>query len=251
LVTASRPRWIVGRKLSGRDINAGDPYGTALLVVDLKDDDTLAFDGDVAIGNQIRTRYAAATAKQTLKSDTLTAWLSRTLRVRHAGVKRGHVWYIPGGQADAARALIDAISPLWGDHEHIPVTTGPDLMRSLTRGLTDEARAIQTDIANSTALAKSAARTKAEKASRQLNGATDETVKADGDLAERRAQISATVASRILRDLGKVAARVAGYETLLGAESVASVKTLITTLRATLEPLSDDTSARAAMLELD
>lgn len=246
-----KARWIVGRKLSGREINAGDAYGTALLVVSLKDDDTLAFDGDLALASQVRSRYATATAKQILKSDTLTSWLGRILRTRHGAVKRGHVWYVPGGQADAARALIDAISPLWGDHEHIPVTTGPDLFRSLTRGLLCEAQAIEIDLHKSTVLARAAARKQAEKTERERFGATDASVTAAGDLAERRGTVSSVVAARLLRELGDVAARVGGYEAMLGADAVASVKNLIAVLRRTLEPLTDDTSARAAMLELD
>jgi hypothetical protein len=246
-----KAQWIVGRKLSGSTVNAGDAYGEALLVVSLKDDETLAFDGETGLASAVRTRYAAATAKQTLKSDTLTSWLARTLRTRHGGVKRGHVWYIPGGQADAARALINAISPLWGDHEIMPVTTGPDLMRSLTRGLMVEVQAIAKDFSNSTALAKAAARKSATKIASERHSATPETIEQEAELAESRATVSSVVAARILRELGTVAARVQGYETVLGADSVANAKAMIADLRRTLEPLTDDTSARASMLELD
>lgn len=251
LPTGIKAEWVVGRKLTSRDAVAGEAYGTTLLVVSLKADDTLAFDGDLSIAASIRSKYASDLAKSTLKSDTLTAWLGRILRTRHGAVKRGHVWYIPGGQADAARALIDAISPLWGDHEHIPVTTGPDLMRSLTRGLTIEVQAIADDLAESTVQAKARARTNAEKTAREIHNATEASVTAAMDLAERRATVSNTVAARLLRDLGKVAARVAGYETVLGSDTVTNAKALIADLRRTLEPLTDDTSARAAMLELD
>jgi hypothetical protein len=245
-----KARWLVGRKLTGQAVRAGDAYGEATLIISLKDDDTLSFDGDITLSNAVRSHYATATAKETLKSEDLTAWLGRTLKRTHGAVKRGPVWYVPGGQAEAARKLSEAIAPLWGDHERIPVTTGADLCKSLTRGLTDEVAAVAKSLAADRDMARERATVKARKDAAALHGATEESINAAVELAGRRAEVSATVASRLLRSLVSVAARVNGYEVVLGEDATRNAKAMIADLRSQLDKLSDDGSARAAMLEL-
>lgn len=243
-------RWLVGRKLSGAAIKAGDAYGTALLVVSLHDDETISFDGDATLAATVRATYDAATAKETLRSNTLTPWLSGLLRNYFRGVKRGHVWYVPAGCADEARKLIEAIAPLWGDHELMPVTTGKDLMRSLTRGLADEIAALEKDYDEKTDAARDSAEKKARKlaAERKLTGTHGE------DALVKRARDTATCtahnANTILSKLGLVAARIEGYAATLGDDSVAGLKDRIATLRSALMLHADDTALRAEMLEL-
>ncbi len=243
-------QWLVGRKLSGGTARAGDAYGEALLIISLKDDDTLMFDGDTNLANAVRSHYAMATAKESLKSEDLTAWLGSVLRRRHGAVKRGACWYIPGGQADAARALFEMISKLWGDHEVMPVTTGKDLFRALTRGLANDVAAVAKSYNTALGVARDRARAKARKDAAERHGATAESIDAEAELAYKRADVSSTVASGLLKTLASVAAYVAGYETVLGSESVSGVKASIETLRSKLDRLADDASLRAAMLEL-
>jgi len=243
-------RWQVGRKATARTAKAGDAYGEIALVVSLHDDDTLSFDGLPSLAEAVRGHYTKATAFETLKSDALTPWLSSLLRSTHKAVKRGHVMYVPGGQANAARALVEAIGKCWGDHETIPVTTGKDLMRSLTRGLTDEVAALEQDYDVKTEAARDSAEKKARKqaAERRLTGTHGE------DALVKRARELATCtahnANTILSKLGLVAARVDGYAVALGDDSVKDIKARITALRASLVNLADDTALRAEMLEL-
>ena len=63
-------------------------------------------------------------------------------------------------------------------------------------------------------------------------------------LARDRAMISDRVAVGLLGDLAIVAARIAGYEVMLGTEAVAAAKGRIGTLRATLEPLASGAASR-------
>jgi hypothetical protein len=248
--------WLVGRALGGdRAALPGDAYGTAELFVDLVEGDAesglLKFRGNPRLADMVRDAYSASVASVALTSRVLTPWLGRVLRTRHGAVKRGHVWYVPPGHATAVRALIAAISPLWGDHETISVTTGPDLFSSLTRGLTVEAQAIADDYAEQTIKAREAAREKAREKAAKRHNASEAYIDAEGEAAYKRATVSPTIAARLLREIGTVAARVAGYETVLGAESVTNAKALINDLRRALEPLTDDTALRGAMLELE
>lgn len=244
-------QWQIGYAGIAGEVRAGDSFGSVALVVSLRDDDTLAFDGDLALANAVRSHYATSTAKEILRSDVLTAWLQRLLRRRHGAVKRGRVWYVPSGQAEAVEALIEAIQPLWGDHETIRVTTAKALAKSLSRGLSDELAKVAKDFADATALAKAAARTKAIKKAGEVHQATESYIAVEGEAAFKRATVSSVVAARLLRDLGTVAARVAGYEVAIGSDAVAPCKTEIEALRSALMTLTDDTSARAAMLELE
>lgn len=271
-------RWIVGRALGGEQAaRAGDPYGVTLLRVDLREDGTLVFDGDLAIANSIRTRYATKVARVTLNSKHLTPWLARILRTRHGAVKRGHCWYVPPGQAKAVRALIGgpnyaqaveewaanggegplpkfdegSIGRLWGDHELMSVNTGADLLSSLSNGLRNEVQRIAASFTDKTKAAREAARKQATKKASAIHGATEAYIAAEGQAAFDRATISSVVAASLLRDLGTVAARLAGYSTVLGDGATAGVAELISSLRGTLEPLTDDTSIRGAMLELE
>lgn len=250
--------WVVWRKATAASLRAGDPVGSATLVVNLSDSDTLSFSGDQTLAARVLGVYNAATTNEELKSEDLTSWLGSMLRNKHYAVKRGAVWYVPGGQADRARALCETISKLWGDHERIPVTTGPDLMRSLTRGLSDEAGKIAADFVKATDDAKERAREKCvaeckERNTRaaRRNGAimSDATIAAEADAAAKRANISATIAARLMRDLATVAARIEGYALVLGDESTKSVKALVIELRNKIEPLCSDFDQRAAMLE--
>lgn len=253
-----KARWLVGRKLTGAAIKAGDEYGRAALIVSLTDGEQLTFDGDQVLAASVRAHYNAATANETLKSEDLTAWMGDTLKKRHHAVKRGANWYVPGGHADAARLLSETIEKLWGDHERIPVTTGADLMRAVTRGLTDETKAIEAEFAKLTGEARDKAKAKAiadcaERSARSVKrggpAMAQAVIDAEADAAWKRATIGATVAARLMRELAEVAGRVEGYALVLGEEHTMSAKALIISLRNQIEPLSSDFDQRASMLE--
>lgn len=267
LPTGISARWLVGNKLTGKTVKAGDQYGTAALIVSLTDGDALQFDGDQQLADACRAHFTNATQHEVLRSEDLTAWYAATLKREHYGVKRAHNWYVPGGEADAARALSEALGALWGDHETMPVTTGADLAKSLTRGLTDEIAKVRKeyDAALTTAqerAAKNAAsdqiatcaeanKRAARRGELQMSDAAiAATATAAADQARERANVSATVAARLLLDLGKIAARVEGYRTVLGEEATAGTVDAMRALRDTLEPLCSDGDQRAAMLEL-
>lgn len=266
-ITAGLPegiaaRYLVGQRLTASNgIAAGASYGTALLIVSLTDGGDLLCDGDEDLAREVRRTYASAVESETLKSEDLTAWFGRVLHGTHYAVKRGSVWYVPGGEADAARALSECLETLWGDHERIPVATGPDLVRSLVRGLTDEIEAIRIERSKALEAARDRAHTKAfeeatERAAKQRapfepGTAAYHAAQDTACLAAERANVSPVVAARLLADLAKVAARVGGYEIVLGTDATAGPKNSIATLREALLPACDDLSMRAALLELD
>lgn len=263
-----KARWLVGRKLTGKTITAGEAYGRALLIVSLTDGGDLTFDGDAELSAACRAHFDNATKNEVLRSTDLTDWYGATLRNAHYAVKRGHLWYVPAGEADMARALSETLETLWGDHERIPVTTGDDLHRSLVRGLTDEVRAVvktyneACETARERAADKARKETAAECAERNRRSArygsgpvvTDAQIAAAcEDAAARaieRAAPSPVIAAKLLVTLGEIAARVAGYRTVLGEDAVKTVHTEMIALRDALEPLCGSTDQRAAMLEL-
>lgn len=262
-----KARWLVGTKLTGKTIKAGDAYGNAALIVSLTDGGDLRFDGASDLKLACEAHYRNATQNEVLRSEDLTAWYAGQLRNTHYAVKRGHLWYVPAGEADAAVALSDALGELWGDHEHIPVTTGKDLARSLTRGLGDEVAALVKAFEHESKLATERAANKArkeaiedarERSRRSVRSGgpalTEEALATLGEhaaklAAERGASPSPTVAARMLTDLAGIAARVDGYRTVLGDESVATVRDAMIALRNKIEPLCTDGDMRASMLE--
>lgn len=254
-----KARWLVGRKLTGAAITAGMEYGRALLIVSLGDNDALTFDGDQHLAGACNAHYIAATGAEAMHSDTMTAWLSGLLHKAHYAVKRGPHWYVPPGEAAAARALLEAIEPLWGDHDRIPVTTGADLFRNLTRGLGDEVAAVVKEYNQLTEVARERARKAATveaevRISKSTYSITDETramtIAAAVATAEAKACVSPEVGARLLADLAAVAAKVDGYAGALGDEKVTGIRATITTLTAALVPTCTAADQRSHMLEL-
>lgn len=280
-----KARWIVGRVGALGDVDAGDAYGSIKLRVDLiasgDDEDTLAFDGDSNLADQVRTEYTMRVAGVVLTSRVLTPWLGRILRTRHGAVKRGHCWYVPPGHASAVRALIggpayaarvdeiiagakpgEELPPLpafdkasigaqWGDHELQACTTGPMLFASLTRALFNGAQQIADDFALATTQAQERAGVNARKAAAKRHGVTEAYIEAQAELASKRATVSPDVAARLLKELGTVAAYVSGYRVVLGEAHVTEASALIASLRSKLEGLTTDDDLMGAMLELD
>lgn len=260
-------RWLVGRKLTGAAVKAGGAYGHALLTVNLSDGGVLTFDGDQAIAESIKAHYATATAGEILRSEDLTTWFGTTLRDTHYSVKSGTHWYVPAGEADAARALSECLEKLWGDHDRIAVTTGKDLMRSLTKGLDNELADLAKEYARETATATARAADKARKeaieAGREESrrntrrGAapfTDAQIELLGERAHaaataKGAMVTPHVGARMLVDLAKIGAKVTGYQTVLGEESTATLEAQIAAFAKLLTATCTEHDQVVSMLE--
>ena len=233
-----KARWMVGTKLTGATVAAGDAYGTARLIVDLRDDGSLAFDGDSSFADAVRGHYAAATRNETLHSDVMTAWLGGLLKSRFYGIKRGATWYVPGSQAPAVEALSNALQPLWGDHETMACTSERDIKRVCDRGLSAEVAAVTKDLDKAIAEAQDRERDKAITAGE------------DPELAVRRAQLTNDKAVKLTKDLAKVSARITGFTAMLGGDATATLQPQIAAIQTKIAEYTTAGSARAAMLEL-
>lgn len=255
LPNGTKAQWVVGDKLGGKAVQVGEGYNKAKLIVSLSDSDVLTFEGDTHLAAKVRAHYETATANEVLKSEDLTSWLGGVLFSSHYAVKRGHLWYVPGGYADAARLLTETIGKLWGDHERIPVTSGPDLMRALTRGLSDECAVIAAELTKCTDIARDRAERDAaaevtERARRMRTMVSADALADATRIARERATVSPVIAARLMVSLAEVAARVSGYAMVLGEDSTKDITAKIADLRNQIEPLCNDTAQRASMLEL-
>lgn len=215
-------RWIAGVVDSS---GASDSLGERALTVDLLDSGLLRFDGNGLLASRVRADYEARCAGDIYTSADLTAWLQRTLRDTHHAVAYGVTHYVPAGEAPAAKALIKAVSALWGTQwmRGLPVASEAELISGLTEGLAQEIAEI---------------------------GERLEAAKAEAKEANRL-QVGSRRAGTLLADLATVAERVTGYALMLGDDSVTGIRASIALLDAAIRPLCDDTSQRAAMLEMD
>lgn len=218
-------RYIVGRALAGdtRTVEIGGEYGRRVLVVDLHQDDTLHCAGDADLAARVQSDFEARCAADTYISADLTTWLQRTLRNVHGATRFGVGWYVPAGQRDAAEQLTRAIAKIWGEswRHGMPVAACAHLVEGLTEGLADEI-------------------TKLEEA---WAGAKEEAREA------QRAQVTSKKAGGLLAQIFELGERIRGYAALLGDEAVAPLRTRIAALDGEIRPLTDDTTARASMLE--
>lgn len=237
-------RWVAGLKLAGNIKAAapGDAYGSILLTVDLMKNNTLSIAGDETLASAVRSHFESATSKELLKSDKMTSWFGQLLKKQHYAVKRGSNYYVPGGQAEAARQLSETVEKIWGSHDQNEMTTGKGVLKSIAKGLAAEVNKLEGDLAEAQEQAK--VRERKAAAAEGLDEAAQK-------LAEDRAVILAGRAGSLLRDIASAGARVLGYEALLGGEAVAPMRAQLARLRDVVAALCDDTSSRAAMLELD
>lgn len=235
-----KARYQVGVPMSGAAVTAGAAYGTILLVVDLHDDGSLAFDGDAGLAATVRSRYNAITGGEILKSDVLTAWLGGLLQKHFYAVKDGAAWYVPAGMRDEASALCDVISSVgWGSHRAIEVSRERDVVGVLSAGLRAALTRVGGLVTEAISECQERARVKANKDN--LNP----------ELAARRAQLTTTTASTLIKELAVIASRIGGYEGAMGEESARPLRQELITIQRALESVAgDETTARAAMLEL-
>lgn len=216
-------RWVVGH-LDGSTTN--ESLGDKLLIADLTDRGNLRFSGRrvTALAPRVQAEFDACVAGDTYTSTDLVAWFSSVLYTRHHGAECGAHVYIPGGQVATVRTLIDACKGFMGRRiQAISVVTESELVEGISEGLADEVASLVTYFDR-------------------------ETVRARDD---KRAAIGSRMAATILRDLITVGERVSGYEAMLGAGAVASVKASIASLDSKLRALVDDSSERYAAMELN
>ncbi|MDP2607241.1 MAG: hypothetical protein Q8S00_32290 [Deltaproteobacteria bacterium] len=200
-----------------------------ILTAELRDgDSTLHLDGPSEMVAELRERYLARIAAETLNAGDVTTWLARTLRDRCGAARYAVGYYLPAGGREIAERLVAAMSVRWGAgwaSPLLPVASGPELVAGLARGFFDEI----SRVAGSLATAREAARAASPPAS----------------------EISAAIAARLLRDLGDVSERADAYRVLVGADALAPAVAELARLHAELTPLADGASVRFALLELD
>lgn len=217
-------RYIVGRALvQDAAAGIGEEYGKRVLVVDLHQDDTMHCTGDEGLASKVKADFEARCASDIYISADLTTWLQRTLRYVHGATRFGVGWYVPARQREEAERLTRAIAKIWGEswRHGMPVAACSHLFEGLVEGLSDEI-------------------TKLEEA---WAGAQEEAREA------RRERVGAAKAGGLLARIFETSERVRGYAVLLGDEIVAPLRARLATLDGAIRPLTDDTTARASMLE--
>jgi hypothetical protein len=239
-------RWIVSRLDDAATLgSAGDKELIAELIEVDSGAEVRFVGGSTELRERVVAAFAERTGAQTYNPGDLHDWLRyRVLQHTYSAVEYGGFWWAPGGQArkDEIRTVINAVLPLMGRVIAIGEAANK---ASMSGGITDTLRAeIATVRAayerNVAAVAKAAS----EKAAKEGLGLADQ------ELAARRASITSDVAANRLRDLDKVAIRVAGFAELLGPALHAPLRTAVDELRTTLAASLDDVSQRFAMLEL-
>lgn len=233
-------RWIVGTMDTTANLES---LGEKHLIADLCTDNTIQFHGGETLAAKVRDAFNARTTENTYSSTDLVQWLESVLRREHHGITWGGMIYIPGGEVAAVKLLVKTIRDMLGRAVAVAcVTTEEDLIAGLGEGLLDEVVAVEHGWNLALTDAQERARAKATEAKHSA---------ALIDLAAARATVTPARATTLMRDLSEVVERVSGYETMLGARAVAKAKALIAVLEGKLRPLLDETSSRAAMLEMD
>jgi hypothetical protein len=105
-------RWQIGR---GKQHAAyvGAEYGKVLAIVDLCSDNTLVFDGDVTIADEVRAEYSRFCGDEVLRPGDVTSWLQQTLRKRFGAVRSGERFLLSPKHKDAARELCSKVASVW------------------------------------------------------------------------------------------------------------------------------------------
>jgi len=254
-------RWIVGQvgaSLTSAEANQGRAYGRVALVVDLRADGTLCCAGDLDLARRVHDDFDRRVAAEEYASADVTFWLARKLREAHYGVSYGVTIYVPAGEADRAKALVDAVSAIWGASwmKGLPVASEGELLDGIGEGLAAEVAAVARALVEAREEARELAAAKVDRERAEgkgpLAGDTDgQRWEARREAAKLGAQIGPRKAASILRDLQDADERVQGFAAFLGEDKVSAVKSEIARLRGEVEPLVSDGAKRAAVLEID
>ena len=105
-------RWQIGR---GKQHAAfvGAEYGHVLAICDLCADNTLSFDGDTTIANEVRAEYDRLLGDEVLRPGDVTSWLQQVLRHSFGGVRNGGRYLISPQHKRGARELCAQIATVW------------------------------------------------------------------------------------------------------------------------------------------
>jgi len=114
---ATRPRGVKVRWQIGRGAQhaayVGAEYGQVLAIVDLHSDNTLTFDGDVTIADEVRAEYSRLCGDEVLRPGDVTTWLQQVLRQSHGAVRSGERFLLAPQHKRAARELCAAVAAVW------------------------------------------------------------------------------------------------------------------------------------------
>lgn len=218
-------RWIVFRAEAGQ-AELGDKAGEVILTVELlKGSDELQAAGLPSLVHEVEADYRALRDAELYSAADVTAWIRSLLYVRCGATAFGVGYYVPAAGRAVAAAIANAMARRWGAGwiaPPLPVATGDELRVGVARGLLDDVRSIARSF---------------------------EAVRARA-VGENR-NVRPGEAARFLSDLSDVNDRTGAYRLLCGDAVIAPIVAEMSTLRATLAPLTDDASVRFSLLDLD
>lgn len=114
---ATRPRGVKVRWQIGRGAQhaayVGAEYGQVLAIVDLHTDNTLMFDGDVTIADEVRAEYSRLCGDEVLRPGDVTTWLQQVLRRSHGAMRSGERFLLAPQHKGAARDLCSRVAAVW------------------------------------------------------------------------------------------------------------------------------------------
>jgi hypothetical protein len=238
-------RWCVG-VLDGTD-SLGS-LGDKVLIADLTEANEIRFiGGSDTLRQKVTEAFTARIGEQTYNATDILNWFRAVMTSEFHMVQWASFMFIPGNeeQTGPVCAFVNALRGVMSRSiGEIDAVTGEGLLHGLAEGLSDEISEIEERYELACDLARKRDRAKLLKA----NPAASDV---ELELCERRAVVLPEAATSLVRALNEKADKVKGYETMLGTEVVKPVRDAIASLRATLEPLCDSTSAMAAVIELD
>jgi hypothetical protein len=234
--------WTVG-KVNHKSL-VGSELGSVEMRVTLNANGELATEGNVALGERVRTEYQLALDSEIYQAADITGWLGRTLMLTYSAVRFGVGWYVPACHADAAGKLCAAVAAVWGTDwivPALPVATSDQLRDGIVRGLTGEVDGLMARLTTERATAKAArdnAMHVAQLATDQA--AMDAAIKLAGDIGPKRA-------GTFLAELRGIGARIVAYGQVLGEERIACAREQVRQAVIELETvLGDDYSGISA-----
>lgn len=238
-------RWCVG-VLDGTD--ALGSLGDKVLIADLTEANEIRFvGGSDTLRQTVTEAFTSRIGEQTYNATDILNWFRRVMSEEFHMVQWASFMFIPGNEDQTVPvvAFVNAMRPVMSRSiGEIDAVTGEGLLNGLAEGLHDELCEISDRYDLACDLARKRDRAKLLKA----NPAASDV---ELELCERRAVVLPEAATALVRALSEKADKVQGYETMLGSDAVKPVRALLASLRATIEPLCDSTSAMAAVIELD
>lgn len=216
-------RWTVG-SVRHEGATVGDPYGRTIMTAVLTTDGHLELTGDSYLCTKVMADFERRVDQELYPAAEVTMWLRATLLSRFAAVRMGGVWYVPHKYAAQAERFVACVADTgWGRDwilPALPVATTEQLCSGMARGLIGEAAEVIADLESQREQAKRA----------------------------KKSEIGAAAASTLMVRLKAIVERVKGYAALLGERHFVKVREELLAAISKVEPLTDDTSARFALI---